>query len=130
MGAFTLLNAFKCFLLVGLGQMLVMAAVYFTNGQLLPSMLSGIYAKTGFMARLVLALATALLAANLIIARAFSLYPPSLAAPISIFCVVLVQVFYAVLIFRLQAGLWLYIATLACAASCVWVSLLMNQKAP
>jgi hypothetical protein len=117
--------------IIGFAQTLIMCGIYFISGHFLPAYLAPVYAVTGYTARLLLALLVAFSTGNLLMAYAYGQYPPQLAAPVTIVAIVVLQVVFAVMCFGLKPSPWIYAATLAAAASCFWVSLLLTApKAP
>lgn len=124
----TLENAAKVFALIVSAQGIITCGVYFISGMFMPHIFGGLYAATGATARLVIALITAFSIGNVLMAYAFAHFSPALTAPLTIFSIVLMQIGFAVWIFKLHPSPWLLLATLAVALSCTWVSLLLNQQ--
>lgn len=109
-------------------QGMIMCGVYFIGGLLLPNLLAPVYANVGATGRLVIGLISVFTIGNILMAHAFEHYPPSLSAPVTIFAIVVLQIFFAVVIFKIHPSPWLILATMAVAASCVWVSMLLQTK--
>lgn len=121
-------NGLKVFGLIGVAQGLITAGVYFIGGLLMPQLFGPLYAATTNTSRLFIALATAILLGNLIVGYAFANFSPALTAPLTIFTIVLMQIVFAIWVFNLHPSPWLLLAATAVAASCLWVSYLLNQK--
>jgi hypothetical protein len=111
-------------------QFIIMCGIYFISKQLLPDMLAGLYSNTGYLFRLTASALLFFTPANVMIAYAFGNFAAHLTAPMNMFAMVILQVAFAVTIFKLPVSPWLILATLATAGSCMWVSLLLQAKPP
>ncbi len=110
-------------------QLVIICGVFFVSGLFMPQFLGGIYGATSATQRLVIGLLTAFVIGNFLMSFAYKVFPPHLTAPITMFSMVLLQIVFAVWIYKIQINPWLYPASLAVLASCVWVSLLLQNKA-
>jgi hypothetical protein len=123
-----ILDILKPFGVIVGAQFIIMCGIYFMSRQLLPAALSGIYDSTGYLFRLTVSMIVFFTPANVMMAYAFGNFPAHLTAPMTMFAIVLLQVMFAVVIFKLPMTVWLGVATLTTAAACMWVSLLLQQK--
>lgn len=110
-----------------LAQTVIFAGILFISGQLLPNALAAVYSQTNYAARLILSLISAFAAGNLLMAYGYGHFNPGIAAPVSIFCTVLVQIFAAVMILGVRPPWLLLPATLIVAGGCVWVIWLLTR---
>ena len=111
-------------------QSMITCGVYFIGGLFMPTLFAPLYAAVGTTGRLAIGLCTVFLVGNVLMGYAFEHYPPSLAAPVTICTIVVLQIVFAVLIFKVHPSPWLIPATLLVAGSCVWVSMLLQTKPP
>jgi drug/metabolite transporter (DMT)-like permease len=111
-------------------QLVIICGVFFVSGLFLPQFLGGIYAATSATQRLIIGLLTAFVIGNFLMSFAYKVFPPHLTAPITMFSMVLLQIVFAVWIYKIQINPWLYPASALVLGSCIWVSLLLQAKPP
>ena len=119
--------------LVKLMPLLLMAfvaiycGVFFISGQLLPSLLGGIYAATGLMGRTFIAVIIFTFLGNLLVGYSYAHFSPALVTPASVVATIAVQIAMTVLILGIKPSPMLIPASLVVIAGCVWVNLLLQK---
>ena len=109
-------------------QLVIICGVFFVSGLFMPQVFNNLYATTSPTQRLMVGLLTAFTIGNFLMALAYKVFPAHLTAPITMFSMVLLQIVFAVWIYKIEVNPWLYPASLLVLASCVWVSLLLQSK--
>ena len=110
-------------------QGLIVSGVFFISAQFLPQVLASLYASTGMVTRTVMTAVTIFPLANFMMAYAFRHFGPSFAAPAMLASAVLVNIAFSALALQSKLSAQLFLATVVVMAGCVWVSLLLQQKA-
>ena len=116
--------------IIVLAQALIYCGIFFMSGMLFRDTLAPVYAAVNYTGRLFIALFVAFLVGNILMSYVFRVYPPAYTAPFTLFTVVVLQVVFAVCCYGLKPTPAVFAATAAVAASCVWLSLVLNQAPP
>ncbi|TVQ84560.1 MAG: hypothetical protein EA357_02770 [Micavibrio sp.] len=121
-----LLDFFKLLPLILVAHAAILCGVFFTGGQLLPSVFSPFYEKTNEFSRLFMALLTVFALGNILVVKAYHWFDPALVTPVNVFSMVCGTVLMTVLVFQMKPPLLIIPATLVVAAGCVWVNILLR----
>lgn len=121
-------EAVRAFLLAFAGQTIAMVGIFFISGQILPKLLAPVYDMTNQIGRTVLAGVLIFPFGNYIMGYAFDRFGPAVVSPAMFAALTLTTVVMTILILGTRPSLWIIPATALVMASCVWVSLLLQQK--
>lgn len=114
--------------LIFFAQTLIIGAVFFISGRLLPQQLAPVYDALGTVGRTVLASLFLFPVANFAIGWCMGKFDPAIVSPTIMASIVVIQVVMTVLVTGHKTTPALWLATFVVMAGSVWVSLLLGRK--
>lgn len=110
-------------------QIWILMGIFFISGQLMPTLLAPLYAalSNAFLRTLAAAIIVFPIA-NFGLAYTYGHFNPAMVAPLTIALIVLTNIGFTMAILGVRPSAWIGLAVLCVIASCVWASVLLQQK--